>query len=82
VKWWKAASEQGDTRAQRWLGLMYAMGKGVVQDSVRAYMRGGIAASNGGDRLRDYVAKTMTPAQIAEAQKPARECVRKKYKGC
>jgi len=28
------------------------------------------------------VAKLMTPAQIAEAQKLARECVRKKYKGC
>ena len=31
---------------------------------------------------RDDVAKKMTPSQIAEAQKLARECVRKKYKGC
>ena len=26
--------------------------------------------------------KRMTPAQITEAQRLARECVRKKYKGC
>ena len=31
---------------------------------------------------RDDVAKSMTSAQISEAQKLARECVRKKYKGC
>jgi len=46
---------------------------------------GDIAASNGnvcGDGLRDAVAKRMTSAQIAEAQKLARECVHKKYKGC
>ena len=28
------------------------------------------------------VTKQMTPAQIAEAQKLARECVRKNYRGC
>jgi hypothetical protein len=33
-------------------------------------------------KLRDALAKKMAPAQIAEAQKLARECVRKKYKGC
>ena len=31
---------------------------------------------------RDIVAKLMTPAQIAEAQKLARECLAKNYKGC
>ena len=31
---------------------------------------------------RDDVAKEMTPADISTAQKLARECVRKKYKGC
>ena len=31
---------------------------------------------------RDMVAKRMTPADISTAQKLARECVRKEYKGC
>ena len=35
-----------------------------------------------GAKLRDDFEKNKTPAQIAEAQKLARECVRKKYKGC
>jgi len=33
-------------------------------------------------RKRDRIAKQMTPAQIEAAKKLARECVRKKYKGC
>ena len=48
-------------------------------------MWGNIAASNGhkkGGKLRDIAAKNMTRSQIAEAQDLARECVRKKYKGC
>jgi len=64
---------------------MYGQGQGVIQDNVYAHMWGNLAASNGnelGGKMRDFVAKEMTPAQIAEAQKLARECVRKKYKGC
>ena len=44
-----------------------------------------IAASNGdtdGLKRRDMITNKMTPSQIAETQKIARECVRKKYKGC
>ena len=64
---------------------MYAFGQGVLKDYVYAHMWGNLAASNGnekGGKLRDFVEKEMTPAQIADAQKLARECVRKKYKGC
>jgi len=35
-----------------------------------------------GGKLRDIVAKEMTPSQLEKAQDLARECVRKKYKGC
>ena len=31
---------------------------------------------------RDRIAKEMTPSQIAKAQELARECVKKKFKGC
>ena len=59
--------------------------EGVLKDNVRAYIWWNIAASSGDEmavKNRSIVAKQMTPAQIAEAQKLARECVRKKYKGC
>ena len=69
--------------AQNNLGVMYALGKGVIQDWVYAHMWGNIAASNGdGGQLRDLAAKQMTPSQLEKAQDLARECVRKKYKGC
>ena len=44
-----------------------------------------IAASSGDKKAsepRDIVAERMTPADISAAQNLARECVRKKYKGC
>ena len=85
VKWYRLAAEQGDARAQSNLGLMYAAGRGVTQQNAYAYMWGNLAASNGseyGGKVQDFVAKRMTPADIFNAQKLARECVRKKYKGC
>ena len=85
VKWYRLAAQQGYAPAQSNLGVLYALGKGVLKDWVYAHMWGNIASSNGGEnggKVRDIAAKNMTPAQIAEAQKLARECVRKKYKGC
>ena len=85
VKWYRKAAEQGYGRAQNNLGVRYFKGEGVVQDFVRAHMWCNLGGSNGsinGSKSRDLIAKRMTPAQIAEAQKLARECVRKKYKGC
>ena len=82
---WRPLAEQGHAFAQTNLGVMYARGQGVIQDNVYAYMWGNISASNGneiGGKLRDMVARKMTPAQIADAQKLTRECIRKKYKGC
>ena len=85
VKWYKLAAEQGHAFAQGQLGLMYAWGRGVLKDYIYAHMWGNIAATNGnelGAKLRDDFEKKMTPAQIAEAKKLARECISKKYKGC
>ena len=83
---WRPLAEQGDASAQNNLGFMYVYGKGVLQDYVRAHMWFNIAASSGGSKnsskSRDNVAKKMTPSQVEKAQKLARECVRKKYKGC
>ncbi|MDB3953769.1 hypothetical protein N9452_07785 [Alphaproteobacteria bacterium] len=55
------------------------------QGSASANMWGNIAATNGNKRsvkLQNFAAKRMTPAQIVEVKKLARECIRKKYKGC
>ena len=85
VKWYRLAAEQGKANAQFNLGNMYANGRGVIQDNVYAHMWWNIAASEGSETAkenRDIIAKQMTPSQIAEAQKLARECVAKDYKGC
>jgi len=85
VKWYSLAAKQGNAFAQGNLGVMYGLGKGVIQDIVYAHMWGNLGASNGnenGGKLRDFVAKRMTPSQLETAQKLARECIRKKYKGC
>ena len=85
VKWYRLAAEQGYAAAQGKLGVMYALGKGVLKDYVYAHMWASFGASNGnekGRQVRDFVAKNMTPTQIVDAKKLARECVRKNYKGC
>ena len=82
---WKPLAEQGNADAQNNLGVIYNNGWGVMLDFVRAHMWFNIAASSGNtnaSKNRDIVAKRMTSNQIEKAQKLARECVKKKYKGC
>ncbi len=81
VKWYRKAAEQGVAKAQYNLGHMYSYGLGVPQDQVQAHMWFNLAASRlppgeGRDKAvknRGIVAKKMSPAQISEAQKLARE---------
>ena len=81
ARWYRKAAEQGDARAQVVLGTMYELGRKVPHDHVQAHMLYNLAASRfplSKDRdeavkNRDHVAKTMTPPQITEAQKLARE---------
>ena len=85
LKEWTSLAEQGDASAQGNLGARYAFGKGTLKDYIAAHMWGNIAAMNGnelGGKLRDHFEKQMTPADISAAQKLARECVAKNYKGC
>ena len=80
VQWYLLAAEQGHLGAQEFLGAKYWIGKGVPQDYVQSHMWLNLAASRltGEDlekavEARDSVAQMMTPAQIAEAQRLARE---------
>jgi TPR repeat protein len=69
-------AEQGDASAQYKLGVFYDNGLGVPQDHISAYMWLNLSAAQGRDgaaAFRDLIARRMTPAQIAEAQKLARE---------
>lgn len=69
-------AEKGDASAQGSLGTAYAKGEGVPQDYVLAHMWFNLAAALGNEAAResrDAVAKVMTPDQIAEAQRLARQ---------
>ncbi len=87
VKWYRKAAEKGYARAQFSLGTMYGLGRGVTQDNLQAHVWLNIAVSNlppgevrdAAVKSRDdVIAKRMTPAQISEAQKLAREWKPKK----
>ena len=85
VKWYTLAAEQGNAKSQYYLGMMYFYGDGVIQDNIYAHMWGNIATSNGngnGAKLTDIAASKMTYDDISAAQKLARECLAKNYKGC
>jgi TPR repeat protein len=76
VKWYHRAADQGNADAQSHLGLMYAAGEGVPRDYVRAHKWLNLSAARGNNfaiKYRDNIAGRMTPVQIAEAQKLARE---------
>ncbi len=74
--WFSRAAGQEDALAFAKLGLMYSQGRGVLQDFIQAHMWYNLSASHGEGRsaeARDVLAKQMTPGQIAEAQRLARE---------
>jgi len=75
-KWFRKAAEQGLAAAQCNLGDMCAGGKGVPQDLVQAHMWFSLAAEQedlDAQKARDNLAAMMTPSQIEEAQRLARE---------
>lgn len=76
TRWFRLAAEQGSARGQTLLGRSYFLGVGMPQDYVLAHMWLNLAAAKGQERAleyRDQVIKEMTPEQIAEAQRMARE---------
>jgi uncharacterized protein len=76
VGWFRQAADRGDADAQNNLGFMFLYGRGVSQDYVSAHLWFDLAASGGKTSAafaRDLVAAKMTPAQVAAAQKRARD---------
>jgi len=88
AKWYRRAAEQGMADSQVNLGIMYYQGQGVSRDYVLAHMWLDLAASqypasvrenlNDAVHYKDIVNSLMTPAQIAEAQRLARQWKPKK----
>ncbi len=86
VKWYRKAAMQGFAEAQYTIGTMYhtgfsyGTGQSVPQDNVQAHMWYDLAVAQGfkwAARLRNTAADRMTSAQIAEAQRLAREWLAK-----
>jgi TPR repeat protein len=76
LRWYRMAADQGNATAQYNIGSMYASGHGVPQDYVTTHMWFSLSAAEDDDdaaKNRDVIAQRMTLAQIAEAQKLARE---------
>jgi TPR repeat protein len=81
VKWYRLAAKRRDVNAQINLGFMYGKGHAVLQDHIEAHKWFNLAASGAPDEEtrniaienRDLAAKLMTAAQIAEAQKLAKQ---------
>jgi uncharacterized protein len=83
LKWYQKSADQSNAWAMKALGIAYLFGKTAPQDYVQAhkwlnlavsrFSASESAASEQAAKLRDLVAGMMTPAQIAEAQKLARE---------
>jgi uncharacterized protein len=71
MKWFRLAADKGFAIAQYNLGLMYSNGLGP-QDYVQSHMWLSLSGAQGYEpaaKNRDIVAKQMTLAQIAEAQR-------------
>ena len=76
---WKVCADAGDVEAQIMLGLLYSTGRRVERDLVQAHQWPNLAALAGAARARDLrgqVARDMSPAEIAQALKLARQWLR------
>ena len=88
ARWYKLAAEQGHAIAQYDLSFLYLFGQGVERDLIKAHMWYNLSANAiptniiGVKFIRNALADQMTQQQIEEAQKLARECLARKYKGC
>jgi uncharacterized protein len=74
--WFQKAAEQGHPAAKFYLGAIYAKGDGVPQDYVRGHMWFSLSAAQGNQeavKALEMAERKMTPVQIAEAQKLARD---------
>lgn len=75
MRWYRIAAKGGSTFSKYNIGRLYENGRGVPQDYVEAHKWFNLAAAQAQIYAedRDTLASRMTPDQIAEAQRLARE---------
>ena len=76
VQWYRLTADQGYAQAQFFLAIRYCSGEGMSKDDVLAHMWATLAAGQGHEeavKLRDTLESLMLPAQLAQAQRLARE---------
>jgi len=83
LRWYRIAADRGDAEAQNNLGVIYSDGNGVPANLVEATKWFKVAAArfsasekekrDKAMKNSDLLAKKMTPTQVAEADKLARE---------
>ena len=74
--WWQKAATQGNVAAQNNLGHCYFNGDGMTKDYVEAYKWFNLASAQGDETAKQNLSLVeirMTPEQIAEGQRLARE---------
>ena len=77
AKWYRKAAEQNDVDAQYNLGMCYERAEAGTEDWAEVYKWLSLAGSQGHEGAKNFMtvleSKLMTPKQIAEGQKRARE---------
>lgn len=75
AKCFRKAAEQGDALAQNNLGVCYHKGEGVEKDYAEAYAWYNLSSTTHekAGKARDALEKTMSPQQVADAQKRTKE---------
>ena len=73
------AAEQGYTKAQYNLGLMYALGKGVIKDYIEADKWASIAIAYGnvkGEKVKEIIESSMSRSEKIESGRLVEEWLR------
>jgi TPR repeat protein len=85
IRLFRPLAEAGNPKAQTQIGTMYRRGEGMASSPARAFMWFSLAAKRGDAKakagLRE-VSKTMTPAEMSQAQAMAQACESSKYRNC
>jgi TPR repeat protein len=82
AKWYELAANQWNASAQNNLGILYSKGLGVIQDKIQSHMWFNLASGSGRDDAvfnRNNLSAEMSKSEIEEAQKLARERLKKRH---
>jgi TPR repeat protein len=79
ARWFLLAAKQGRPEAQEYVGAMYAEGRGLARDRMRAYMW---LTLSGDNVVRGEVASSMRAQEITRGQEMATRCKASKFENC